>query len=506
MKDAAQTRGGAVFNKIRLGCVMGFAMDRLWVYIVFYSIAIYSSGGGVRDVLEYAFMNKMLSIAAMTVSLLVLSLLITALRSGGFLVARSIPFTASAAAAMTLGTAMLLVPSLHTEHGALLALSAGLTGLGSGALFLCYLSSFVRVGSRMAIVEMGLGCGVAFLIAFVAVMLPPCVPFALAVLAPPASAALLLASTHNKGASTELLEETAQGSGADRHLRPFRPLFAKLFAGLSLMGVLQGFYDMFFGGTLEAATLFYNCALFAVALVAIVLVVFISVMSLPNMTTNIYKVAISLVTLGCLLTGLLGANSIYASSFFFAGYITFILLITGLCIELSNNLGTPPLVAAGIAFFALYVGEFAGTALAEALFAVAPQLPGDILLMLAFAVLIADILYLFTEKDLAALGLVEDPRLAGAAPATQEAPVAERKEQRPSVAERIGQEYGLSAREMDVLPLVLSGRTVARITEMLYISAGTVSTHIRHIYRKVGVNSKQELIDLAERMAAEQGD
>ena len=51
------------------------------------------------------------------------------------------------------------------------------------------------------------------------------------------------------------------------------------------------------------------------------------------------------------------------------------------------------------------------------------------------------------------------------------------------------------------MPLLLEGRTISRIQEALFISAGTVSTHIRHIYQKTGVDNRQELIDLAHEMA-----
>ena len=63
--------------------------------------------------------------------------------------------------------------------------------------------------------------------------------------------------------------------------------------------------------------------------------------------------------------------------------------------------------------------------------------------------------------------------------------------------------FALSPRETDVLPLLLEGRTISRIQETLFISAGTVSTHIRHIYQKTGVDNRQELIDLAHETAAQ---
>ena len=67
----------------------------------------------------------------------------------------------------------------------------------------------------------------------------------------------------------------------------------------------------------------------------------------------------------------------------------------------------------------------------------------------------------------------------------------------------IAERFALSPRETDVLPLLLEGRTISRIQETLFISAGTVSTHIRHIYQKTGVDNRQELIDLAHETAAQ---
>ena len=55
-------------------------------------------------------------------------------------------------------------------------------------------------------------------------------------------------------------------------------------------------------------------------------------------------------------------------------------------------------------------------------------------------------------------------------------------------------QFGLSARELDVLALLAQGRSRAHIREALYISKGTVDSHIHHIYSKMGVSSKDELM------------
>lgn len=73
--------------------------------------------------------------------------------------------------------------------------------------------------------------------------------------------------------------------------------------------------------------------------------------------------------------------------------------------------------------------------------------------------------------------------------------------QSPSLADRcqqLGQQHGLSAREMDVLQLVAQGRSYARIREDLTISQGTVNYHMSNLYAKLGVHSRQEVIDLVQ--------
>lgn len=48
------------------------------------------------------------------------------------------------------------------------------------------------------------------------------------------------------------------------------------------------------------------------------------------------------------------------------------------------------------------------------------------------------------------------------------------------------------------MELVGEGRSASYISDALGISFNTVRTHIRHVYEKMGVHSKQELIDLVK--------
>lgn len=58
---------------------------------------------------------------------------------------------------------------------------------------------------------------------------------------------------------------------------------------------------------------------------------------------------------------------------------------------------------------------------------------------------------------------------------------------------------GLSARELDVIPLLAAGRSNAEIADILVISPRTVGTHVSHILRKLGVTRRAEVADRARR-------
>ena len=57
---------------------------------------------------------------------------------------------------------------------------------------------------------------------------------------------------------------------------------------------------------------------------------------------------------------------------------------------------------------------------------------------------------------------------------------------------------GLTARETEILSLLVRGRTLPYIANELFVATGTVKTHVRHIYEKSLANNRQELLDKVE--------
>ena len=56
--------------------------------------------------------------------------------------------------------------------------------------------------------------------------------------------------------------------------------------------------------------------------------------------------------------------------------------------------------------------------------------------------------------------------------------------------------FGLSTRETEVMELIARGNSMASIAERLVISENTVRTHAKHIYTKLDIHRRQELLDM----------
>ena len=60
--------------------------------------------------------------------------------------------------------------------------------------------------------------------------------------------------------------------------------------------------------------------------------------------------------------------------------------------------------------------------------------------------------------------------------------------------------FGLTARERDVLPLLVQGRTNRQIAETLFISESTAGVHVSNILGKLGATSRTEAATIAVRL------
>lgn len=63
-----------------------------------------------------------------------------------------------------------------------------------------------------------------------------------------------------------------------------------------------------------------------------------------------------------------------------------------------------------------------------------------------------------------------------------------------ATCDRVADEFELTKREREILPYLAQGYSLPYIRNELYIAQSTIDTHVRHIYKKMDLHSKEELI------------
>ncbi len=200
-----------------------------------------------------------------------------------------------------------------------------------------------------------------------------------------------------------------------------------------------------------------------------------------------YRLAFLVMVAGLLFMPVLNSFGYLGESVALSGYLSMTIVLVALFVIMGRVRGhdTALSFAAGFAF--LYAGEIAGLAAGAFLHLdVLGDLHSSLVIGFAGLVVLYAYLFLFTDRDVNELSVA-----VGEGSSFDQA------------CQRMAEEFGLSKREAEILPLALRGRTSERIAQEFYISKNTVDTHMRRIYAKCSVSSRQELIDLGERYQKE---
>ena len=70
---------------------------------------------------------------------------------------------------------------------------------------------------------------------------------------------------------------------------------------------------------------------------------------------------------------------------------------------------------------------------------------------------------------------------------------------------KLAKEFELTRRQEDILRLIIEGNSNNEIAEKLHISANTVKTHLRHIYEKLNVRNRREILQKMAQTASPSG-
>lgn len=65
--------------------------------------------------------------------------------------------------------------------------------------------------------------------------------------------------------------------------------------------------------------------------------------------------------------------------------------------------------------------------------------------------------------------------------------------------EKLARDFQLGSRAKEVLVCLAMGYTAPEIEEELFMSRGTVNTHVRRIYQRLGIHKRTELLALVSK-------
>lgn len=208
----------------------------------------------------------------------------------------------------------------------------------------------------------------------------------------------------------------------------------------------------------------------------------------------LYRSPVLLMVCGFLLVPMEGLVGRAASGYLISmGYTLMGLLLGLLLYDLAKRMGIAIVVLMGAEkmtyLFVVWGGDCASLLATSPL----PTQTQDVALMAAAVMLVlAGTLILLSEKDLASrwgIRLIETDDLSEEGL---------RVELVAARCDEIARQCRLSPREDEILRLLAQGTSNQTIERELFIANGTLKAHIQHIYAKIGVHSRKELLALFE--------
>ena len=365
-----------------------------------------------------------------------------------------------------------------------LPVEGALIGLPCALLLATWGREFGETSTKISVPEVFVGSTVGALVGLIVSLIPiEGITLVLHLLPIASAAALMAAPKAADHAQASAVTEAAAGGDTAKDTVL---LSAKIIAGTALFGMAAGFMETFNTDPGNAAMASYPVSLLLFGAFAL------GTLSLLRSDgfgrgaalNKAYRLALFIMMTGYLLIPVpqFAESLVPGEAVVLAGYLGLSAVLISLFLVLAKLTATDAAMSFSRGFGALFGGELVGVAIANAFDYAQPGYvtPYSVVVFAGILVLFSYV-FLFTERDFGSLS-----EIVTSTDSLEDA------------CEAIAREYGLSDREGEILPFALRGRTSERISQELHISKSTVDTHLRRIYAKAGVHSRQELIDLSE--------
>lgn len=405
---------------------------------------------------------------------------------------------AGAAAAATLVVAW---SSPAGSHDVLYVTSCALTGVGTAFVALRLGSVYSTVGARQAFMYTAGSFIFAGMLFFVCIGLPHPVGLLVTAGLPLIATAFTMAAARGSSAPPEdvvPIRELPRGY--------FIRLAVSVAVFSAIAGVIKGF--MALQQPLSLVTDQGVIIVFATSCTAVLLFVLVGLLVREFDTSQLYYPIIILTCLGNLAVPLFGGLGVIQGELVSIAYNLFILMVWCLLANVANRTDlTYARVfgwGRGASAVGTTIGWFAGSSLAPLLL----ENPSNMVALamgMVFVLLVVSMVVLNERTIGQALKKTHnaqaDQTTGDFFPGERGAGSAgdfPREGAWTKSCNALAEQAGLSSRERDVLFLLGKGYTIEYIAGELGISFNTAKSHIRNVYAKAGVHSKQELQNLIE--------
>lgn len=363
-----------------------------------------------------------------------------------------------------------------------------LLGAALVPLFLAWVDLYGVLGSRLTSISISgslLLCALLYwAVNYLALSVSANAGMALLMFLPLASCASVLLSA-NAFPARSAAEKSAPGP---RHRMP-APIIVLVGAYGIALGLMLGF--LFYSPRLGSQANYAQAI--SVGIVALALLCSILFSRGWNLNRNYWPI-LPLVAAGFLLLPILHVDQRYlALDVALAGWAICRVLMVTICSEIASRLSVPASSIFGWDRFAndagVAVGLLAQVAIARALPQSDSYVPIITLVIVVALVLVNSVL--FRETRVQSLwGLAKET------PATQTRAAASPLDAQCAI---VAAAHQLTPREAEIMAMLAMGRNTDYIRKTLCVSSNTVRVHTTHIYSKLGVHSRQDLIDLVQK-------
>lgn len=458
--------------------VVGFALCQLWLSLCFFAPQLFPE-------------NSSVSVYEISLGVCVVCLIpcfYAAKKIELILERKTIIYVLAACA----GIGTFIIPFSAGDSGGAIALQilAGiLTGVASGWFFVAWYQAFCKAEDLAGFVLSVVSSSIFMYILTVVAFLPDISPWIMVVIAclMPFVSAFLLARSPKIDLRVTEPKLPAQGTDQRRAL-------IQLCCGLFVISFvdefmrnyyLEGTDLIFYSGSLNLVLLVLKliCSVFLVAVLA----------DRSHHMPLIYRASFLLAMIAVLFMPYAqhSPNMLYGITNF--GAFFFKLMVMIITFNYCQRYRTSPVLVFSLTRMAFSLDLLLGFGLFHLYRLFEPKVPdllGVTSVVLGLLV-VATYLFVFSEKD----GVPIFEKVV-----TRD----DAKTGLQDICNRLTRIGKLSKRESDVLLLIAKGRSTPRIQEELHLSANTVNTHTSHIYQKLNIHSKQELLDLIEETAPDE--